>query len=440
MVHRSTSKLDRSAGARATQRSRLIAGLIAVANRDGYAASSVSAVIADAKISKPTFYEYFRDREDCFIAAIDSVHTRLLDQVAAAVAYAPPEQAATAAARALLEFAGSEPALMRFITSEALAGTRAILDARDEGIAEIAGSIENRLNEAPPDAPTPDLGVVIAIGGLYRLVGARARSGEHLTDSEIPELLQWIGEYNVPRAARRWHTMQPSMAFASLLDQPASSLRAPEPLPPGRPTLSDVDVAANQRLRIIFAAGILANEKGYAAVTVNEIAKRAQVDLRVFYSLFAKKQDVFFAAQEHGFQEAMAVAAAAFFAGATWPERCWAMCVAFHRFLDANPQFAQLGFIEAYAAGHDVAQRTDESLLNATIFIQEGLQFSSKSTHPTRTAMHAMIFCNLENIYRRLRTTSPKLIEFVPNTINLWLTPFLGPVETNRFIDEQTAL
>jgi AcrR family transcriptional regulator len=441
MADRSTSGLDRGAGARATQRSRLIDGIVAVADRDGYAATTVSAVIAQAKVSKPTFYEYFRDREDCFIAAIDNVHTRLLGHVSAAVAEAPLQDAATAGVRALLEFASSEPAFMRFITGELLAGTDAILDARDEGIAEIANLIEDRLSEAPPDAPTPDLPVVIVIGGLYRLVGARARAGERLTDSEVQELLQWIDEYDVPRAERRWHTLQPSTTFAPFADQVPSSLRAPEPLPPGRPTLSEPDVAANQRLRIVFAAGRLANEKGFAAVTVAEIAKLAQVDLRVFYSLFANKQDVFVAGQEHGFNEGVAVAAAAFFSDETWPERLWAMGVAFQGFLQANPNFARFGFVEIYATGRDVARRADEGAVNVTIFLQEGLQYASKPTLPSRVAMYALVLCHYENIYRQLRRSdSPKFLELFPNIMSLWLGPFLGPVETNRFVDEQTAL
>jgi AcrR family transcriptional regulator len=415
--------------------------MITVANRDEYAGASVSAVIAEAKVSKPTFYEYFKDREDCFIAAVDSVHARLLSHVLSAASNAPHEQAATAGVRALLEFPDSEPALAHFITTEPLAGPSAILDARDEGIAQIAGAIEDRLEEAEPDAGVPDLPVVVVIGGLYRLLGARARRGQALTDAEVEGLLQWLDEYNVPRGKRRWHTMQPSARFAPFPEEAPSSLRAPEPLPPGRPTLSEADVAANQRLRIIFAAGRLANDKGYAAVTVAEIAKLAQVDLRVFYSLFAKKQEVFLAAQEHGFQEGVALSAAAFFAGPTWPERIWAMGLEFHRFLQVNPRFARIGFVESCAAGRDVAQRTDEGSATFTIFLQEGLQFSSKATLPTRVAMETLVSCNFENIYLQLRASrTPQLLGLLPNVTSLWLTPFLGPTETNRFVDEQTAL
>jgi hypothetical protein len=115
------------------------------------------------------------------------------------------------------------------------------------------------------------------------------------------------------------------------------------------------------------------------------------------------------------------------------------MGAAFHGFMEANPHFAHIGFVESYAAGRDVAQRTDEGAVTFTIFLQEGLQFSTKATLPTPVTMEMLVMCNFENIYRRLRTSyAPELIGFLPNVSSLWLTPFLGPAETNRFVDEQT--
>ncbi|MGO9762078.1 MAG: TetR/AcrR family transcriptional regulator, partial [Solirubrobacteraceae bacterium] len=47
-----------------SQRQRLLEGMVATANRDGYAGANVSAVIAEAGVSRPTFYEHFEDRDD----------------------------------------------------------------------------------------------------------------------------------------------------------------------------------------------------------------------------------------------------------------------------------------------------------------------------------------------------------------------------------------
>jgi len=48
---------------KATQRERLLAAMVIAANRDGYAGANVSAVIAEAGVSRPTFYDCFEDRD-----------------------------------------------------------------------------------------------------------------------------------------------------------------------------------------------------------------------------------------------------------------------------------------------------------------------------------------------------------------------------------------
>src|ERR1700679_1120423 len=51
-----------------TQRERLLDGMLLAAVRRGYAGANVAQVIAQAGVSRPTFYEYFADRDDCFLA------------------------------------------------------------------------------------------------------------------------------------------------------------------------------------------------------------------------------------------------------------------------------------------------------------------------------------------------------------------------------------
>ena len=68
-------------GRKSTQHERLLAGMILAANRDGYAHANVSEVIAEAGVSRPTFYDYFNDKDDCFVAAVTDTHERLLSAV-----------------------------------------------------------------------------------------------------------------------------------------------------------------------------------------------------------------------------------------------------------------------------------------------------------------------------------------------------------------------
>src|SRR5580704_18018447 len=130
----------------ATQRERLLKGMIAAANRHGYAGANVSAVIGEAGVSRPTFYDYFADRDDCFVAAVLDVQRRLLERVREAVSAASPRQALSAALAATL--------------------------------AETATLIEDAFARAPAGAFIPDVPVVAVLGAVHRLLASRLRRSE----------------------------------------------------------------------------------------------------------------------------------------------------------------------------------------------------------------------------------------------------------------------
>src|SRR5450759_4230531 len=106
-------------GRKSTQRERLLAGMVTTANRDGYAGANVSKIIAEAGVSRPTFYEYVSDRDDCFLGALDDIQQRLLAEIREAVADHAPQQAMQASLTALLQFASAEPAQALFLTGQA---------------------------------------------------------------------------------------------------------------------------------------------------------------------------------------------------------------------------------------------------------------------------------------------------------------------------------
>src|SRR5262245_15505666 len=50
----------------------------------GYAATTIADVVACAQTSKRTFYEFFADKEECFLAAYSTVSDQLIETIAAA--------------------------------------------------------------------------------------------------------------------------------------------------------------------------------------------------------------------------------------------------------------------------------------------------------------------------------------------------------------------
>ncbi len=426
-------------GRKATQRERLVASMISATNSLGYGRASVSAVIEQAGVSRPTFYDYFRDRDDCYLGALDNVYRRLLSRVQKHVGEASADRALQCAIEALLDFAADEPDAARFLMSEAMgAGPRA-LDMRDNGLDELADIVARRHAQLAGSTPIADVSPRMLLGGVYRLIGARLRRGEPGLSRLREDLLVWVDSYKQALSEHRWNSlgrgpMLPPSPFVA--DSP---LQPPAVLGPGRPRIPAAEVVANQRLRILFATATLAAERSYGASTVADILKLAAVDGRTFYSQFAGKQDAFIAVHELGVQQVLWVTGQAFFSGSSWPERVWEATRALTQFLDINPLIAQVGFIEAYAAGPAAVQRVEDSHLAFTMFLQEGYQHVPESGL-SRLALEAIVMTIFEMIYCRVRARDVAGTPSLPAPMSLLcLAPFLGAREATRFIDSLSA-
>jgi AcrR family transcriptional regulator len=424
---------------KASQRERLLKGMVAAATRDGYAGANVSAVIAEAGVSRPTFYDYFGDRDDCFVATVLDVHEQLMETVRNAVAQDPPEQALTSAIKATMAFAGAQPAEARFLMKETLAGGPRALETRDRGLAETASLIDDTLATAPSDVPTPDVPIAALLGALHRLLASRLRRSERALGGLEQDLLEWVASYAHSADQHRWRRLKPLGEPGRSPYLPPTLLRAPPALGPGRPRLSEQEVAENHRQRIMFATSQIVQERGYTAATVSEITRVAGVDGRAFYRLFADKQEAFSAIHELGFQYLMAATAGAFFAGKSWPERIWEAFRAATQSIDDTPTFAHVAFVEAYAVGPRGIQRVEDSHIAFTIFLQEGYRYQGEgATPPSRLALEAIITTIFEIIYLQTRASAqPKTADLLAHLVHLCLAPFIGTTATDEFIDAQ---
>ncbi len=414
--------------------------MIVAANRVGYARASIAAVLAEAHVSRPTFYEYFEDRDACFLAAVGETQARLLQWIADAVRASTPEMALHAAIGALIDFAAAEPAAARFLTNETMAGGPHALAARDRGIAQIEQVVLERCADLPRRAPVPDFCAAMLVGGVYRLLAARTRRGEPSIAGLREDLLAWLSAYTGPRSCR-WRTLTPTAPPPSSPYLPDAPLRAPAPLPRGHARLPREEIIANQRQRILFAVARLAETKGYNATTIADLTKAAGVDLGTYYAIFTGKQEAFMAVYQLGFQDLMAITAGAFFAGSSWPERIWEAGRAFTQFLEMNPTIAHVGFVQAQAVGPAAVQRVEDSHVAFTIFLQEGYQNAKVNPPPSRVALEAIITTIFEIVYHQARASSaPEVSGLLGHMVFLVLAPFMGTKYANDFIDARIVV
>jgi AcrR family transcriptional regulator len=420
-----------------TQRARLLDGMVAAANRHGYVGAGVSEVIAEAGVSRPTFYDYFSDREHCFRACIEALGELLLGRVEGALEGAEAREALPVAVGEMVAFAAAEPERARFLTAEALSGGRSALDARDAAVAAIGGAAAARAGDGG-GKEVLDIDARVVVGTVFRLLARRLRRGGLSIAGLDERLAEWVRSY-ARVGERRWSVLKAGpVPPRSRVVPEAPVLRMPELLPRGRRRGTDEETAENHRLRILYAAAQLTSEQGYFDTKVAQITRLAGVDGRVFYRHFADKQEAVSAAHELGFQRVLDVSSQAFFAEEGWPKRSWEAGRALTGLLQENPVLARVGFVEAYAIGAPTVQRIEDSHMAFMFFLQEGLMAGGPEPMPSREAMEAIIDAVFEIVYLQARSTGePQLAAMLAPIAHIWLTPFLGSAAADQFIDAQ---
>src|SRR5215813_7456576 len=170
----------------ANQRERILSAVAQAAAALGYAQMSVEAIIERAGVSRRTFYDHFRNKEDAFLAAYDTS----VDQQARQVRLAYLEETSVqerlrAGVRAYLEFMATEPDFARMCIVEVLAAGPRALARRNETMRMFAEIIDDNIHELVPSCRQPALTAEVIVGGIHEVVFGRILVGR--TD-ELPGL------------------------------------------------------------------------------------------------------------------------------------------------------------------------------------------------------------------------------------------------------------
>ena len=125
------------------QRERLIAGLAEAVAENGYAGTTIAHITRHAAVSRRTFYEHFPSKDECFIAAYDTVMAELRQRVGDAFEQEEEwPQAVRAGIAAMLEFLSAEPHLARLSMVEALVAGPVVVDRYDAAIQSLVPYFE----------------------------------------------------------------------------------------------------------------------------------------------------------------------------------------------------------------------------------------------------------------------------------------------------------
>jgi AcrR family transcriptional regulator len=176
---------------KAVQRERLLVAMTDTVTQIGYNTLTVQNVLTRAGISRPTFYEQFEDKEDCFLAAFEAAAGRLQLRLEAAIAAAPPawRDRLRASITELLRFIVDEPEEARMVIVEARASSPEGLRRRDEMLDRFATYIDALVREDLDEAPSA-IAAAGVVGGIESVLYARLQRGEiEDLDALLPSLM-----------------------------------------------------------------------------------------------------------------------------------------------------------------------------------------------------------------------------------------------------------
>jgi AcrR family transcriptional regulator len=194
----------------ASQRDRLLDAIAEACAEKGYGALSVADVVARARVSKSVFYEHFRDKEDCFLAAYDAILGQFMGD--AIGAYQQPELGWAARVRAVIEvilsFMAAEPAFAKMCMVELLGAGPAALERYLSAVRVLATLLDEGRAEAPAREGIPASLAGALIGGAavaireQILAGRTDRLAELLPSILYTVLVPYLGQDEALRQAR----------------------------------------------------------------------------------------------------------------------------------------------------------------------------------------------------------------------------------------------
>lgn len=178
---------------RDSQRTRLIHAVWDAVAASGYSDTTVADIVSRARCSRNAFYEFFSDKEECFLAACDGNNEQLLALLYAEGSAPTWTDALRSGLRVYLNWWRDSPRIaMAYLTDLPTAGRRAI-EQRDRTYDQFGLLFEALAARARAEQPgLPRLSRVaipMLVAGMTELVGREVRAGRLAELDELEDEL-----------------------------------------------------------------------------------------------------------------------------------------------------------------------------------------------------------------------------------------------------------
>ena len=416
------------------QRERLQKAMIELVAEKGYPAVRIGDLAKLAHVSQPTFYSLFTDKEDLFLSAYDEVAQRTARTVMAAYeADGSADERLIAAMRAFAELAAANPETTSLLVLGAFgAGARA-LERRRRAIEALESSIYSRRDGQPEERST-DLTVKFIIGGIREVTAARLRAGRA---DELPgvadELARWAACYprRLPAGLAAPNVRGSGSIAPGAAPTSERARRAEGRLPSGRSDLPRRFIVKSQRERIVDATAAIVAERGLAALTIPEIARRANVSNQTFYDIYSSKHEAFLGAQKVGMHQALRITVEAYEAqGEDWPRAVDAGVRALLEYLASEPAHAHLTLVDTFAACPEAIEIRNAAMSGFASYLSPGYELGGPTGEVPTIAAEAVAGGIWQVLHHYIENDCLGGLTGIDTQLTYFaLTPFLGPAQ-----------
>ncbi|HKO37707.1 MAG TPA: TetR/AcrR family transcriptional regulator [Solirubrobacterales bacterium] len=385
-----------------SQRERLFGAMVATVAEKGYEATTVADVSELSGVSKSSYYEHFKDKQDCFLAMATAIFGPALEYAGSAGLGGTEEQARTAFESSLQRIAAQPAAAKACLVEIYAAGPEAaaLLDSTVDGVERL---VTETLERIPERQEMPREIVRAQIGGVQKVIYKRLLRGE---ESELPalapELWQWM--LSVPPPPQRLRARR---------TRSVKSLSFEERQQPSTPAE-----------RLLRALAAVVSEKGYRETKIADVVERARTSQRTFYEHFEGKEDAMVAALDSGSSQMLAAALPAFRRGGSWQRAVHDTQEAMLHFAAEEPEYGRLGAVEMYGAGTRALEQREMVTEGMEGLLMPGYEIAPGVPPIAAEAIGGALYALL---YDFVKEKGPgRLLELVPTFVYVTLAPFLG--------------
>jgi AcrR family transcriptional regulator len=351
------------------RQSRILEATAKLVAEHGYLGFTLKDLLPEAGVGLVTVRKHFGDKEGCYLALFDRAAAEAERRCAEAFAgeRGSGEEKVGAAVRALFELIAAHPEVACACLVEQFAAGPAAIGRYGAVLRRLAAILRGGRDATGEQAEQGEMREEELGAAVLWLPTECLLAGEA---ERIPRLAAIVAEFVV--APDIWGgerldllEMTPERERATSGREGGEGAAEPllGPLPSGKHKLPREVVVRSQRERLLAAAAETVAERGYGAVIVSDIVRRARVSRRSFYVMFEGKEECVLAAWEvvaAHLRELVLDGATA--ARCEVPQKALAGLGAVLGFLAAEPGLARFCMVECLAAGAVGQRRYREAI------------------------------------------------------------------------------